>query len=353
MREQERPTYRNTMQWRRYQSFLPSALRMSHANEPAEEWWTWQSGAIHLDRYAVEDARGTVILLHGAGGYGRLLAPYAKLLRDAGYEVVAPDLPGYGLSQVPSSLVDHALWVDCISDLVWAEQARRPHPVVLFGCSLGGYLSYLVAAQCKAVAGIIATTLADPRLPLVQSQFARHPLLARWGLPLLPLFDRLCGQWELPIRWFSNMEAIANDPRLVDVFLSDRFGAGNTVSVHFMHSLFAARPGVEPEAFTGCPVLLVHPASDRWTTVEASQHFFDRLQVNKRLVLLENCGHFPVEEPGVSQLRDAVLGFLGEITAAANATPPAATLDNTPASASSADAKDGLEIDKGIKENAQ
>lgn len=315
MRE-ERPSYRNTMQWRRYQPFLPPALRLSHASEPAEEWWAWQSGAIHLDRYAVPDARGTVILLHGAGGYGRLLAPYAILLRHAGYEVLAPDLPGYGLSQVPPSLVSHDMWIDCISELVRAEQMRHPRPIVLFGASLGGYLSYLVAAQCPAVAGIIATTLADPRLPLVQAQFARHAALARWALPLLPLFDRLCGRLEVPIRWFSRMYAIANDPRLVGVFLSDQFGAGNTVTVHFLHSLFATQPAVEPEAFTGCPVLLVHPAADRWTTVEASRPFFDRLRVNKQLVLLENCGHFPVEEPGLSQLRDAVLGFLQEITAA-------------------------------------
>lgn len=324
MNHDERPSYRNTMQWRRYQAFLPAALRLSHANEPREEWWPWQSGTIHLDRYAVDDARGTVILLHGAGGYGRLLAPFAVLLRDAGYEVVAPDLPGYGLSQVPSSLVNHENWVECVSDLVRAEQARRPHLIVLFGCSLGGFLSYMVAAQCTAVAGIIATTLADPRLPLVQAQFARHPLLARWGLPLLPLFDRLCGQWEVPIRWFSNMGAIANDPRLVDVFLSDQFGAGNTVSLHFMHSLFAAQPAVEPDAFAGCPVLLAHPAADRWTTVEASRQLFDRLQVQKHLVLLENCGHYPVEEPGVKQMRDAVLGFLDDIISAQH--PAASTL---------------------------
>lgn len=55
-----------------------------------------------------------------------------------GFEVVAPDLPGYGLSQVPSSMVSHENWVQCVSDLVHAEQARRPHPIVLFGCSLGG-----------------------------------------------------------------------------------------------------------------------------------------------------------------------------------------------------------------------
>src|SRR4051812_296462 len=45
-----------------------------------------------------------------------------------------------------------------------------------------------------------------------------------------------------------------------------------------------------------CPVLLVHPAADRWTDVSISLPFFEGLRVPKRLVMLENAGHFPVEE---------------------------------------------------------
>ncbi|HVL77328.1 MAG TPA: lysophospholipase [Noviherbaspirillum sp.] len=109
------------------------------------------------------------------------------------------------------------------------------------------------------------------------------------------------------------MKAIANDPRLRAVFLADRRGAGGLVPVHFMRSLFAARPAVEPEAFDVCPVLLAHPAEDAWTTVDASRLLFDRLGVRKDLVMLENCGHFPIEEPGVSVLRDAAIRFVGRI----------------------------------------
>jgi len=43
-----------------------------------------------------------------------------------------------------------------------------------------------------------------------------------------------------------------------------------------------------------------------------SRPFFDRLKVPKRLVMLDNAGHFPIEEPGVSELRTALLDFLAE-----------------------------------------
>ena len=40
-----------------------------------------------------------------------------------------------------------------------------------------------------------------------------------------------------------------------------------------------------------------------------------------RVVLLENAGHFPLEEPGVSQLRQALREFLAERGATVGATP--------------------------------
>jgi len=51
-------------------------------------------GPLHLDRHGPPDAGLTVILVHGAGGYGRMFAPLAQRLAVAGHEVLAPDLPG-------------------------------------------------------------------------------------------------------------------------------------------------------------------------------------------------------------------------------------------------------------------
>ncbi len=80
--------------------------------------------------------------------------------------------------------------------------------------------------------------------------------------------------------------------------------------LRFLHSLLAIRPAIEPEDFDLCPVLLAQPAADHWTTIEASRPLFDRIKGPKELVMLENCGHFPIEEPGVSRLEDAVVAFL-------------------------------------------
>lgn len=305
--------YQDRQDWQTYWDFFPERVRARRTSPPQESWWPWRGMHVHLDRYEQTGAPATVILIHGAGGYGRLLGPYAQLLQDMGYEVVAPDLPGYGLSRAPASLFDYGAWVECISELVAVERQRRNRPVVLLGASIGGYLAYLVAARGAPVDAVIATTLADPRQPLVRHQFARNRLQSRLGVLLLPLLDQLAGNLELPIKWFCKMNRIANDVRLAELITRDPLGGGNRVRVHFMRSLFAVRPDVEPDAFAACPVLLVHPAADRWTTIEASRLLFDRLQGPKELVLLAGCGHFPVEEPGLAQLEQVVGAWLARV----------------------------------------
>jgi alpha-beta hydrolase superfamily lysophospholipase len=172
----------------------------------------------------------------------------------------------------------------------------------------------LAAARGRTAAGVVATTLADPRLPVVRDQFARNPRLNRALTPLLWPLAAPFGGLRLPIRWFSNMGGIANDAEFARLACEDPVGGGNRVPLRFLRYLLAIRPAVEPEDFDVCPVLLAHPAADRWTTVEASRPFFDRIKGPKELVMLENCGHVPVEEPGVSRLEEAVAAFLAKLT---------------------------------------
>lgn len=297
--------------WRRYLPFLPHGSAIP--TKPTEERWAWDGAQVHLDRHNAVNARGTVILLHGAGGYGRILAPFAQWLCEGGYECICPDLPGYGLTVCEPRHVDHAQWVRCLAALAENESERTGRPVFLFGLSLGGFLGYLVACQSPHVAGLAATTLADPREGAVRQAFVRFAAL-RWTLPLLPAFAAIAPHLRLPVRWLSRMSSIANDPALVEIFLSDPLGAGNKISLSFARSLLAPDVVTDPERFQGCPVLLAHPAADTWTPPELSRAFVSRLRVSKSFVALENCGHYPVEEPGATQLREALLDFLDRLS---------------------------------------
>jgi len=303
-------SYEKEDYWWKYQPFFPESVRITPERLPEETWWLWKDCTIHLDRYEVDNAPLTVLLLHGGGGHGRLLAPIGLMLQQQGYSVVAPDLPGYGLSICPKKRITYPEWVDCASDLLEAEKKRTGKPVVVFGLSLGGYLAYQVACQSRAAAGVIATTLADARLQIVRDQFAKNKWMSRLGLPLLIAFGGLLKGLRLPIKWFSKMHDIANQPALCEVVCADPLGGGNWTPLGFMRSLFMCPPVIEPQDFDLCPVLLAHPAADRWTTPEASLPFFDKIKGETSLVMLENCGHIPIEEPGISQMQKAIERFL-------------------------------------------
>jgi alpha-beta hydrolase superfamily lysophospholipase len=309
-------TYTTETYWERYQPYFPSRARITPECVPEEEWFDSNGTSIHLDRYPEPDSPITVVMVHGAGGYGRLFASACHLLRKAGYEVVAPDLPGYGLSRADPSLVNYGVWLQVLRNLVVFEHRRRDRQVVLFGASIGGYLAYLCAASMSPsqIAGVIATTLADPRDSVTRKQFAKNSLVLKLGLPILPFFAKFAGRLRIPIKWFTKMNAMSNNPALSDLVARDPMGGGAKVPLAFMHSIFQVRPDVEPDLFTTCPVLLVHPGEDRWTPVVSSRLFFEKIRGEKYIRMLDKCGHFPVEEPGFSQLEDAVVEFLARLS---------------------------------------
>ncbi|RJL35323.1 alpha/beta hydrolase [Bailinhaonella thermotolerans] len=273
-----------------------------------EEWWSWRGMEIHIERVTAPEASAKLIALHGAGGYGGMLLPYTHLIgaTDA-VEVVAPDLPGYGTTRLNGQRVGYDDWVDCAADLIVKERDGRP--IFLIGASMGGLLAYSAAARSGAD-GLIVTCLLDIRRPRVRTATARLPLLGRLPFQLLRPLDGL----HLPIRWVARMSAMSNTPELNRVVAADRRGGGNHVSLRFLRTFMTSRPEVEPEDFTACPVLMVHPGADRWTPIELSLPFYERLSVPKRLVRLENAGHMPIEQPGLTQMVTAIQEFVANVT---------------------------------------
>jgi len=310
------PTYSTHPTWRRYQDFFPAGMRCTPESMPTESYWRWRDLDVHLDRLAVPSSPVKVIVLHGAGAYGRVMAPAAVLAQRYGYETLTPDLPGYGLTRVPRRRMTYPLWIDCVCDLIDAELARDARPIVLFGVSLGGLLAYQVAARPRAagrVIGLIATTLADPREPAVRRGFARHPLLGSGGLWLLDKLAPLTDGLPLPMAYMSKMHRISNRPELSALVATDRLGGGSWVPARFLRTLMTTPPATEPEAFDACPVLLAHPGVDRMTDIALSRRFFERLAAPKRMVVLDGASHMPTEHPGVDQLERAVADFVGAI----------------------------------------
>jgi len=310
-----RPSYETDRFWERYQPYVPERLRIGPGEEPAEEWLGCDGVDVHLDRYRAPGATATVVVLHGGGGYSRLLGAVGVAARRAGYQAVVPDLPGFGLTAVPRRRFTYERWVQTVIDVVGAEREAAPErPVVLFGASMGGMLAAHAVAAGADAAAIAATTLIDPRQTDVQRAVGRVPALGPLAARLLSMAPVVTDSLPVPMALTANMRRIANDPNLARIVRRDRRGGGNIVPARFLRSWFTYRPVREVEELA-LAVLLVHPADDRWTPTALSEQTLARFPGPTRSVLLENCGHFPVEEPGLTMLERELGAFVATVAA--------------------------------------
>ncbi|MFZ4234656.1 alpha/beta hydrolase [Streptomyces murinus] len=314
-------SYRDQQAWRDLQRFLPERLRLTDETAPEEEFWDWRGHRVHLDRYPNPGARAKVVLHHGVGTNGRQMslilgAPLARL----GFETVALDNLGYGLTQVrPGTTPSYDDWVDLVVDFLAHERSRDDRPIVLYGLSAGGMLTYHVAAKAPrgTLAGIVGMTFLDQRLQQVRDETAHDRIAARLGGPLMGLLARTpAAKLKCPMSLASKMSALANDPGAIKVFLKDRTSAANWVSIRFLDRYMNYAPAVEPEDFDACPVLLTQPAEDRWTPHHLSVPVLSRItKVPVDTVMFDNAGHYPLEEPGLRQMQDAIADFVTKCAA--------------------------------------
>lgn len=307
------PSYRDQSSWREIQAHLPARYRIDD-DLPEEEIWEWHGHQIHLDRYRRPDSPVRVVLFHGVGTNGRQMTTIlGHPLAQSGIETVSIDMPTYGVTRVaPGAVVTYDDWVQAGTDFVAAELERDPRPIFLYGLSAGGMLAYHVASRGRNVAGIIGMTFLDLRVKKVAVGASYNDVMGHMT-PVSNLLGRQPGirRMKLPMRLVGKMHTLVNDKAALNACLRDRSSAGNFASLAFIQSFMQAGYDTEPEEFDVCPILLTQPAADRWTPLEFSTPFLDRIRkVPVKTVMLENAGHYPLEEPGLTQMHDAVLDFL-------------------------------------------
>ncbi len=300
--------------WKKFQYFFPERFRITDSNKPKEEHWERKNMMVHIDRYIpdLNERKTKVVLVHGGGGNGRLMSPFGVVLKGEGYESVSLDLPGFGLTEYKHP-VEYQEWINLLVDFIDKEYKRDNKKIVLLGASLGGMLSYQVACLSSHVKGIIVTALIDTTDKEIQKVITRNDFMATKGSQFMHNFAGLLDNVRLPIRELTKIKKMANNEDFVYLLSKDKVGSSSWIYLKWLRTLQTTRAAIEPDHFDKCPLLWLHPEKDRLVDLDVSKPFFDRLKCDKELVILENCGHVPLEEPGMTQMENEIKNFLNKI----------------------------------------
>jgi pimeloyl-ACP methyl ester carboxylesterase len=238
---------------------------------PAEEFLQLAGGRVHLLRGGVGEP---VLFLHAAGGAGQWLE-FHQRLADAGFEVIAPDHPGFGKSddfpeaEAIDDLVYHYL------DVLDALGLDRPHVV---GASFGGWIAAELAVHSPhRIGSLTLLSAAGLRLP-------EHPVTDLFLLPPSRLMTTLFHDPPPP--------APAPPPGAtldIDAIIAAYREA--TSLARFSWVPFLSDPKLERRLRRiTAPTLVVAPSDDRLIPVEHAKRYAASIRGAAYAEVAE-CGH--------------------------------------------------------------
>jgi pimeloyl-ACP methyl ester carboxylesterase len=147
-------------------------------------------------RYLDEgDGQQTVLFVHGFPFQASMWEPQIPVAVEAGRRAVAPDLPGFGGSDVPTDR--SAYTIEGYADLVAALVAELDlGPVVLVGLSMGGYIALALARRHPGVlaALVLADTRPDPDTPEGRQARSDQQAVVEERGDVTPLVDGLLNR---------------------------------------------------------------------------------------------------------------------------------------------------------------
>ncbi len=304
--------YKEHTYWKKYLPYLPKEYQEDYL-EPDETYWNWNLTKVHYDFKYSESNNVNVILLHGAGGNGRILSILGNSLFKNGINYFAPDNLGYGLTEVSNKKYDYNDWVNMINEFTNHILSKYNKPVVLFGMSIGGMLAYQVAVKNRKVISLIVSTLIDPRDEETMIHIAKSKILGKHGLKLVKLFPRLFDSLKLPVKWVCKIDLMSRNPSFSKIFIKDKLAGGTKLTMRFLRTFSDYKPKIEFSDFDLCPILLVHPEKDEWTPYNLSKKNFDKIKEQKQVYLLSECGHAPIEKPGIFEMEKHIVEFIKKI----------------------------------------
>lgn len=288
--------YSNHPEWKSF--FSPTFAR--HVGEKVQEQWIDSTGTkIHLDLYINSHTAPTIIYCHGLSSCGRMMGHLVSRLFAKGYNVICPDLVGFGMTtqKYGSGTMDQ--FVQNLLDVVDYTKTQFTGPRFLTGISMGGGLSYYAAARGADVSGIACFCLMDFSSPLTWT-ISHHGYHLQYIVPLLRVARKIFPHAYLPIRSFLNAQNLCSNDQIIEIFKTHPLIV-RKYTFEAAYSLLSTPPSVPFEKFLRLPVMVVHAEDDRLIPEWISRLNYDKLPGKKKYLSLKNCGHIPLQPSALEE----------------------------------------------------
>lgn len=242
----------------------------------------------------------TLLIVHGTGEHSGRYSHLVPHVVARGWNVVAGDLRGHGLSAgTATHLDDFEQYLEDL-DAVCDHFELDPVRTALFGHSLGGLVAIRYAqTRPRRIAALIASA------PLLA--FGMRIPMSKWILGRLCLFvaPQTRFQTRVPLADITRSEeALAR--RIADPLTNRTVTAGWYFCV--AEALRLAR---DDSAHLRVPLLLLQGDADRVVRPDAAvQWFFNAGGADKTLWILRDHLHELLNEPGWEQTLEQMLGWL-------------------------------------------
>lgn len=237
---------------------------------------------VQVNGLSVKSMRGgtgqpLLVLHHSTGATG--WSPFHHALSDH-FDVLAPDMPGYGQSTLPDWARDPR---DLAVILLQAIRKEGVRDIALVGLGLGGWVAAEAAVMCPETLGSLtligAAGLRPPEGEYLDQMLIDHTEYVRAGFRDAETAERLLGA-EV-------------DSDTVSLWQFNRVMTARVSWKPYMYNPRLAH--VLPEMQV--PTLVVHGAGDRVVPESVARLYAERLP-NARLEVVADAGHLAeIEEP--------------------------------------------------------
>jgi alpha-beta hydrolase superfamily lysophospholipase len=285
---------------------------------------------VFVRRWEIDAPRGRVLIAHGASEHSGRYDRFAKALNAAGYDAVALDHRGHGLTGKSTGVGAtgpggaDAVITDLHELRAWAtEWSGDAVPTYVFGHSLGSLIAfaYLTRYSAGLAGGVLCGFPADPDNTAELAALLEGAIAG--GMRDAP-FDALAA-YNVPYEPARTaFDWLSRDEDEVDRYVADPLcGDGNPLTYGYIGDLFAViAPARDSVAAISCPVFVIAGDQD-----ESGSHgafptalagALSEAGVPTELKLYAGARHEILNETNRDEVTQDVIDWLGTVGAAAS-----------------------------------